>query len=157
MHSYQLQCFLSSCKRVIAFQAQKKTSIAKRRRRRNSNWSGGGKKLFRRRVAKESEGERTERGRNMQNNVCGVRNPNEYKRNKTRAATLCLVQWWWGLHMISGETFWSFGHLLLTNAKKKATSVRQLEKKQKRSPLKKNTTSRQCFSKKPRLHSPRSA
>lgn len=102
----------------------------KRARLQSGDVGGDKTDCFRDAVLQRERGERTERGWNMQNNVC-VRN----KQNKG-AATLCFVQWWWGLHMISGETFWSFGLLLVTNAKKKGYISQTVRKEREKKPTK---------------------
>lgn len=71
-----------------------------------------------------------------------------------RAATLCVVQWWWGLHMRSIKHLEALV-IYYWQMQKNGYTTQTVKKKRRKSPLI-YTTTRQCFSIKPRLHSPRS-
>lgn len=139
VHSYQFAMFFfvffcfSTCKQVIALQAQR-TSLAKMETflhwpnfwtsRRGVCWQATLKKK-----TKEIKNgwclESNERGKdgNMRE-----RTPDSSKMSpceergiqmNERAATLCLVQWWWGFAYDIHQTSWSFGHFTIDKCKKR--------------------------------------
>lgn len=125
------KCVLSFCKRVIStsgtkhFIGKAETSL---------NWANFGtshrmllRGHFQRSNGVEKE-TRAEKTNTAAERHC-MRKRGIQKMNR-RAATLCLVQWWWGLHMRSIKHLEALV-IYYWQMQKKATSVRRLEKRKK--------------------------